>query len=139
MPPTMPMTPPMMMGAQGAPRVPTPGPTGPAGVGVQNEGNAMRGKVLAGIAMTFLDQALSMLSSKTDEGQAVLKMLSAGSKFFGPPPKELGAQELKLAAARMNPMQGPAAGPSPMPNVMNRAAQLGIAPPPQGAPQGAAA
>lgn len=120
------------------PRVPSPGPTAPAGVGVQNEGNAMRGKVLAGIAMTFLDQALSMLSSKTDEGQAVLKMITAGSKFFGPPPKDLGAQELKLAWSRLNPMQGQA-GPgssSPMSAVQNRASQLGMnlaRPPMQGA------
>lgn len=133
--PNAPLPPQMPTMPQG---VPSPGATGPAGVKVQNEGNAMRGEVLAGIAMTFLDQALSMLSSKTDKGQAVLKMLQAGSKHFGPPPKDLGAQELKLAAARMNPMQssGPQGGPAPMGAVQQRMGQLGMTRPPM---QGAAA
>lgn len=136
---------PEMTAAAGAPpqmpqptpaRAPSPGPTSPAGVNVQNEGNAMRSKVLAGIAMTFLDQALALASSKTEEGQAILKMLNAGSKFFGPPPKELGMQELKLAQSRLNPMQQQPAGPAPQAAVQQRMGQLGMQRPPM---QGAAA
>lgn len=128
----MPDPSPMPAPASPAPGVPSPGPTGPASVGVQNQGNLLRGRVLAGMAMTFLDQAHALLSSKTEEGQTVLKMLNAGSKHFGPPPKDLATQELKLAQSRLSPMGGlQGGGGNPMAAVQQRASQLGL-----GAPRG---
>lgn len=126
--------PPDAMGAMGgaaAPpspvRPPSPGPTAPATVSVQNQGNLLRARGIVGMAMTFLDQALGLASSKTAEGQAIMKALQALSKNFGPAPKDFGPQELKLAASRMNPLQG--GGPAGA--VGQRQNQLGL-----GAPRG---
>lgn len=108
-----------------APGVPSPGPTSPAAVGVQQNGNVMRSRLLVGVAMSFLDTALALASSKSDEGQTILSMLNAGKKLFGKPAKDLGAGELKLAASRLNPATEAMGGP-PMGPVAARAGQLGL-------------
>jgi len=117
-----------------------PGPTGPATMAPNRQGQRMRGMVLANMAITILDKAIAELGSQSEEGQAVLAMLKAGKVFAAGKSPELSQAEMKLMGAQQRPMGGPpgmGGGPGGMGGpgaaVKSRLAALGMGGGPQGA------
>lgn len=100
------------------------------------QGMRIRGMVTANMGLKQLDMALALLGSSSEEGQAILKALSALSKIFSAPRSpDFGNAEMKLMGARQGAM-----GPSPQPGgmapgmaVQNRLRSLGMGGGPPGA------
>src|SRR3990167_2693923 len=98
-----------MMPPPGRP-VPAPGATSPATVAPAQHGQRMRGYIGAAIAIKYLESLVPLFGAGAEEGQVVLKALTALSKKFGASASpDLQRQEVKLLGEQAAPA-GPVTG-----------------------------
>ena len=105
------------------PGLPRPGPTMPAAVATDNQGSRAKGLIMASLAVKVMEQAVPLFGAGSDEGQALLKSLTAMAKFVTPPSADVTQAELKLMGA-----QAPAApsGPGNVVDIQSRLAKYGL-------------
>lgn len=121
--------PPPMAAPPGAPMVPGPGPTAPAGVATDNQGARMSGMVMAGVAVKALERAVALVGATTEEGQAILKALTGLSKVIGQPNTDVTRQEVKLLDTSAPAMSGASGGGppgAPLVDIKDRLARFGL-------------